>query len=73
MPGEVLMALAQWAGQTVAAAAVTDVWESARGKSVRLLGRGDARKTEVAERWRAATREQLTAVEYADLNRARAA
>jgi hypothetical protein len=24
-----LLALAQWAGQTVAAAAVTDVWESA--------------------------------------------
>src|SRR5215831_7645799 len=32
MPGEVLVALAQWAGQTVAAGAVSDVWESARGK-----------------------------------------
>jgi hypothetical protein len=32
MPGEVLMALAQFAGQTLAAAAVTDVWESARHK-----------------------------------------
>jgi len=51
MPGEVLLALAQWAGQTVAAAAVTDVWESARGKFARLLARGDTRKTEVAERW----------------------
>jgi DNA-binding winged helix-turn-helix (wHTH) protein len=29
MPGEVLMALAQRAGQTVAAAALIDVWESA--------------------------------------------
>src|SRR5215469_15425258 len=73
MPGEVLVALAQWAGQTVAAAAVTDVWESARGKFARLLGRGDARKTEVAQRWLAETREQLTALEDADLDRARAA
>ncbi|HEU5416831.1 MAG TPA: FxSxx-COOH system tetratricopeptide repeat protein [Streptosporangiaceae bacterium] len=61
MAGEVLMALAQFAGQTVAAAAITDVWESVRGKFARLLGRGDARKTEVAEKWLAATREQLTA------------
>jgi hypothetical protein len=73
MPGEVLMALAQWAGQTVAAAALTDVWESARRKFARLLGRGDARKTEVAERWLTETREQLTALEGADLERARAA
>ena len=49
--GEVLVALAQFAGQTVAAAAVTDVWESVRGRFARLLGRGDARKTQVAERW----------------------
>jgi hypothetical protein len=73
MPGEVLMALAQWAGQTVAAATVTDAWESARRKFARLLGRGDARKTEVAERWLAQTHEQLTAVEGADLERACAA
>jgi hypothetical protein len=73
MPGEVLIALAQWAGQTVAAAAVTDVWESARRKFARLLGRGDARKTEAAERWLAETRDQLTAMEAADLDRARAA
>lgn len=59
MPGEVLMALAQFAGQTVAAAAVTDVWESARSRFARLLGRGDARKTEVAEQWLAQTRAQL--------------
>ena len=73
MPGEVLLALAQWAGQTVAAAAVTDVWESARGEFARLLGRGDARKTEVAERWLAETRDQLAAVEAEDLDRALAA
>ena len=61
MPGEVFMALAQWAGQTVAAAAVTDVWETARHKVARLLGRGDARKTEAAERWLTETHQQLDA------------
>ncbi len=67
------MALAQWAGQTVAAAAVTDVWEAARHKVARLLGRGDQRKTEVAERWLDETRQQLAAAEGADLEPARAA
>jgi len=73
MPGEVLIALAQWAGQTVAAAAVTDVWESARQKFAGLLGRGNPRKTEVAERWLAETHEELTAAAGADLEPARAA
>jgi hypothetical protein len=59
--GDVLLALAQFAGQTVAAAAITDVWEAVRGPFARLLGRGDARKAEVAERWLAQTREQLAA------------
>jgi hypothetical protein len=59
VPGELLIALAQSAGQTVASAAVTDPWESVRGRFARLLGRGDARKTEVADRWLAQTREQL--------------
>jgi hypothetical protein len=73
MPGEILIALAQWAGQTVAAAAVTDVWESARQKFARLLGRGDPRKTEVAERWLAETHQQLTGAASAELGSARAA
>jgi hypothetical protein len=73
MPGEVLVALAQWAGQTVAAAAVTDVWESARRKFARLLGRGDPKRAEVAERWLAQTREQLTTEAGAQLESARAA
>jgi hypothetical protein len=73
MPGEVLIALAQWAGQTVAAAAVTDVWEAARQKFVRLLGRGDPKRTDLAERWLAQTHEQLTAAAGADLEAARAA
>jgi hypothetical protein len=59
--GDVLVALAQFAGQTVAAAAVTDVWESVRGRFARLLGRGDVGKTQVADGWLAQTREQLAA------------
>ncbi len=73
MPGDVLMALAQFAGQTVAQAAITDVWESVRGRFARLLGRGDARKTEVAEGWLAQTRDQLTAAPGAELEQARQA
>ena len=74
MSGDVLMSLAQFAGQTVAAAAVTDMWEAVRGRFARLLGRGDARKAEVAERWLAQTREQLAAaVPGADLERVREA
>src|SRR5258708_5544654 len=66
------MARAQFAGQTVAAAAVTDVWEAARHKVARLLGRGDPKKTEVAERWLAETHQQLTAVKGAELEPVRA-
>lgn len=73
MPDEVLMAPAQWAGQTVAAATVTDVWEAARHKVARLLGRGDPKKTEVAERWLDQTHQQLTAVQGADLEPLQAA
>jgi hypothetical protein len=68
------MALAQFAGQTVAAAAVTDAWEAIRGRFARLVGRGDDRKAEVAERWLAQTREQLTAAAPgAELGQAREA
>jgi hypothetical protein len=73
MLAEGLIALAQWAGQTVVAAAVTDVWEAARHKVARLLGRGDQGKTEVVERWLDETRQQLTAAEGADLEPVRAA
>jgi hypothetical protein len=74
VPGEVLAELAQFAGQTVAAAAITDVWESVRGRFARLLGRGDARKTEVAQGWLTQTSEQLAAAgPGAALERAREA
>ena len=55
------MALAQFAGQTVAQAAITDVWEAVRDRFAKLIGRSNARKTEVAEQWLAQTRDQLTA------------
>ena len=61
MPGDVLLALAQFAGQTVAQAAVTDMWEAARGRFAKLIGRGNVRKTEVAERWLGETHDQLAA------------
>ena len=51
--------LAQFAGQTLVAAAITDTWEAARRKLTRLFGRGDPKKTELAERRLAETREQL--------------
>lgn len=70
--GDVLTALAQFAGQTVAAAALTDMWEAVRGRFARLMGRGDARKVEAAGRWLAQTREQLAAAAPGtDLERAR--
>jgi len=67
------MALAQFAGQTVAAAAITDVWEEVRDRFARLVGRGDARKTEVAELWLGQTRQQLVAAAGSGLEQARGA
>ena len=71
MSGEVLVGLAQFAGQTVAAAAITDLWESVRDRLARLIGRGDDHKTEVADRWLAQTHIELTAVAGAELEQAK--
>jgi hypothetical protein len=70
---EALIALAALAGNTVVAAATTDAWEACRRGFVRLLGRGDAGKAELAEQRLAETHRQLTTVAGADLERARAA
>jgi hypothetical protein len=72
MPGEI-ETLAQFAGQTVAAAAVTDAWEWARGRFARLIGRGDARQTQVADGWLAQTREQVAAATPDTIDQARQA
>jgi hypothetical protein len=69
---EALSALAALAGNTVVAAATTDAWEACRRGFARLLGRGDAKKTELAEQRLAETQEQLTTAGGADLERARA-
>ena len=73
MPGDVLVALAQFAGQTVAAAAVTDAWEAVRGRFARLLGRGDARQDRGRGAVAGADPQQLTAASGADLERAQEA
>jgi len=67
-----LMALAALAGNTVVAAATTDVWEAARRGFARLLGRGDPDRTKMAERRLAETREQLSGAEGQDLEQIRA-
>jgi hypothetical protein len=56
-----LVKLEKFAGETVTAAAISDVWEAARHGFAQLLGRGDPKKNQVAERWLAETYEQLTA------------
>ena len=73
MPGEILIALAQFAGQTVAQAAITDAWEAVRDRFARLLGRGDARRTQVAEQWLAQTHDQLNSAPGAELEQFRVA
>ena len=71
MPGDVLTALAQFAGQTVAQAAITDVWEAVRGRFAKLIGRGSPRKAEIAEQWLAQTHAKLTAALGAGLEQVR--
>jgi len=66
-----LVALAQVAGQTVVAAATTDAWEKAKRGFARLLGRGDAGKTEAAADRLESTRVRLDEVTGADLERVR--
>jgi hypothetical protein len=70
---EAFIALGALAGNTVVAAATTDVWESARRKLARLLGRGDPDKAKAAERRLEETHDQLTNAAGADLERVRAA
>jgi hypothetical protein len=67
MLAEDLTALASLAGNTIVAAATTDAWEAARRGLARLLGRGDADRTTVAERRLAETHEQLQGLTGADL------
>ena len=71
MPGEALVELAQFAGQTLAAAAITDLWESVRSRFARLLGCCDTRRTGVAEGWLLLTHEQKAAAGTGAVERVR--
>ena len=72
MLAETLMSLAELAGLTVVAAAVTDSWEAARRGFTRVLSRGDSSKEKLAEQRLGETREQLIGAQGADLERVRA-
>ena len=69
---EELIALAALAGNTVVTAATTDAWEAARRKFARMLGRGDAKKEQLADKRLEETRQQLASVSGQELEKARA-
>ena len=69
---EALIALAVLAGNTVVTAATTDAWEAARRKFAQLLGRGDAKKEQLADRRLEETRQQLAGVSGQELEKVRA-
>jgi hypothetical protein len=66
-----LFSLAQWAGQTVAASAISDAWDSARNKAALLPGRGDPKREQLAWVQLEATHDRLAVREGASLRRAR--
>jgi hypothetical protein len=70
---EALIALASLAGRTVVAAATTDAWQACKRGFARLLGHGDPKQTQVADRRLDETREQLTGAQGADLEQVRTA
>ena len=65
-------ALAALAGNTIVAAATTDAWEAARGKFARLLGRGDAKKAQLADTRLEETRQQLASASGQELEKVQA-
>lgn len=71
MPSD-LTALAVLAGQTVVAAASTDEWGTTKQGVARLLGRGDQKREQLAERRLDQTRDQLQAAPGQELEQARA-
>ena len=73
MLGESLLTLAALAGQMVVDAAATDAWETAEHRYAKLLGRGDAKQTQLAEQWLEETREQLAGGAGADMEMIRTA
>ena len=68
-----MLTLAALAGQMVVDAAISDGWETAEHGYAQLLGRGDPRQTELAERWLKETHEQLAGDAGADKEMVRTA
>ncbi len=72
MLAEGLMMLAALAGNMVVTAATNDRWETAKGGIARLLGRGDPKEEQLAERRLEETREQLAGAAGTKREQARA-
>lgn len=70
---EDLIALASLAGSTVVTAATTDAWEAAKRSFARLLGRGDPKQTQLAERRLNETYQHLAGAAGTDLESVRIA
>ena len=73
MLGKSLLALAAMAGRAVVDAATADEWETAQRRFARLLGRGDAEQTRLAEQRLEETHEKLTGAAGTDVGLIRAA
>jgi hypothetical protein len=67
-----LEALLTLAGNTLVAAASTDAWDMARRRFARVLGRGDPKEEQLAERRLEETRHQLEGVNGEELEKAQA-
>jgi hypothetical protein len=67
MLDESLLTLAALAGQMVVDAVATDAWETAEHRYAKMLGRGEAKRTQLAEQWLEETREQLARGAGADM------
>jgi hypothetical protein len=65
-----LEALIALAGNTIVAAATTDMWEAAMRKFARLLGCGDPKKEQLAEKRLEETRQQLKGLSGRELEKA---
>ena len=73
MPGKSPLTLASLAGRAVVDAVATDNWETAQRGFARLLGRGDAKQTRLAEQRLEETREQIIGAAGTDVRLIRAA
>src|SRR5260370_37040844 len=73
MLGESQLTLAALAGRMVVDAVASDGWETAEQGYAHLLGREDAKQTQLAERWLEETREQVAHGAGADMEMIRTA